>query len=296
MSTPSDADRHTAGWTEAIRTRAKPGRRLRPWLGAFVILTLLPHQLPQRGVIRGVVRDPDGSPLAGARVVARAHIDDVFARPQSSIYTTGDGGYELHPRAGTFELRVDLDGFCGGGRPLVRIAEGAVETVDFALRPSPPEIVDRVQLPLPEDLTRADAVVYMRIARSHAPRLLIPDVSCGNGNVFTEHELEVIAPIKTSSETWPNAERVLFVQPRAGVYVEDRTIVQGPETPYAIGEEYVAFLHWSPDEQRFLSSAAPNAMIPVRDGRIVWQGAVEEGVHDAMPVEAFVELLRELQD
>jgi hypothetical protein len=123
---------------------------------------------------------------------------------------------------------------------------------------------------------------------------MIPDAACGDGNVFTEHELEVLDPVKTD-EHWPNAERVLFVQRRAGFYHGGRIPVKGPETPYAIGEEYVAFLHWSPDEQRFLSSAAPNAMIPVRDGRIVWRGTAEEGVHDGMPVAAFVELLRELQ-
>jgi len=263
-------------------------------LGACLILALLPFQSTQRGVIRGAVTDPDGYGLAGARVIAFSVVDGRVTRPGWGTHTAADGTYELSVRPGVQELRVELDGFCGAGRRRVQIAEGQTRAIHYTLRLSPVEEVIWVEFPLPEALARADAAVHMRITRSHPPRLMIPDVSCGDGNVFTEHEFEVLSAIKTG-ERWPNAERVLFVQPRAGVYHEDHTLVQGPRTPYAVGEEYVAFLHWSPDEQRFVSSAAPNAMIPVRDGRIVWQGAAEEGVHDGMPVEAFLDRLRELR-
>ncbi|MGD8329533.1 MAG: hypothetical protein PVJ49_08850 [Acidobacteriota bacterium] len=180
------------------------------------------------------------------------------------------------------------------GRLRPWLGEGQARALDFGLQLAPVQEVMWVEFPLPEALARADAVVHMRIARSHPPLLMIPDVACGDGNVFTEHELEVLDAIKTD-EHWPNAERVLFVQRRAGFYRGGRIPVRGPEIPYAIGEEYVAFLHWSPEEQRWMSSAAPDAMVPVRDGHIVWGGSGEYGVHDGMQVEAFLDLLRDLR-
>lgn len=269
----------------------------RSWLclGALVVLALLPYQRAQRGVIRGVVRDPDGDVLPGVRVVATTPPGEPVRRPRVSVFTAEDGTYALHPRPGIFEVRAELDGFCGGVQPRVQVGEGEARTVDLTLRPNPIEFVLWVRYPLPGGLAHAGAVVHMRIARSHEPRLWVPDISCGGGNVFTEHELAVITPIKTEHPQWPEAERVLFVQRRAGVYSDGQTTVHGPETPYAIGEEYVAFLYWSPEEQRWESLGAPNAMIPVHDGRIVWRGAAEEGVYDGMPVEAFLERLRELR-
>jgi hypothetical protein len=77
---------------------------------------------------------------------------------------------------------------------------------------------------------------------------------------------------------------------------DGRMSVRGPEAPYVIGEEYVAFLHWSPERQRFISSAAPNAMVPVRGSRIVWRGKDKEGVRDGMPLASFLDRLRELRD
>jgi len=249
-----------------------------------------------RGEIQGVVRDPDGAPLPGVRVVAVNVPGDEVRRPQVSVRAAEDGTYTLHPRPGIFEVRAELLGFCAGGRPRVRVADSETQTVDFNLRLRPIEQAIFVVFPLPEKLTRAHAVVHMRIARSHEPRLMIPDIACGNGNVFVEHELQVLDLIKADHPRWPDAERVLFVQPRAGTYMEGQETIHGPQTPYAIGDEYVAFLHWSPQRQRFQSSAAPNAMIPVRAGRIAWRGSGEHGVRDGMPVAAFLERLRELRD
>ena len=178
----------------------------------------------------------------------------------------------------------------------MRVESGEARTVDFTLQLSPVETVLWIVRSLSETLAQADVVVHLRIARSHEPRLLVPDISCGDGNVFTEHELQVITAIKTDHVHWSHAGRVIFVQYRAGVYTDGQTTVNGPQTPYAVGEEYVAFLHWSPERQWFVSSAAPNLMVPVRNDRISWWGSGEGDVRDGMPLAAFLDLLRGLHD
>lgn len=264
-------------------------------LGAALVL-LGAAQSQQRGLIRGVVRDPDGTPLPGVRVVAVSVLGETVRPPLVSVLTAENGTYTLHPRPGTFDVRAQLDGFCGGVPPRVRVDSGEAQTVDFTLNLSPVEQVSSIRFPLSETLARADVVVHLRIAKSHEPRLSIPDISCGNGNVFTEHELQVITAIKTDHVAWSRAERVIFVQPRAGVYTDGRTTVTGLQTPYAIGDEYVAFLRWSPESQRFVSSAGANRTVPVRNGRISWRGTGEGGVRNGMPLAAFLNLLRGLHD
>ena len=88
---------------------------------------------PAAAVIEGVVRGPDGKPLAGALVAASSEHPD-FARPPATARTTAAGQFRLAPRAASsFIVRVEAAGLAAqtlrhvhAGAPLsVTLTRGA---------------------------------------------------------------------------------------------------------------------------------------------------------------------------
>jgi hypothetical protein len=258
-------------------------------LSAICVLLFSIAQNPTRGTVHGVITGPDGILLPGVRVVAR--------RQGAAIagHTGPDGAYELSMPPRVYELRAELDGFCGGGPHRIQLTAGEPLQLDMRLWLAPVEEVQRVTYSLPEAVERTDAIVHLRIARSHPPRLLIPDIGCGDGNVLMEHEANVIAEVKTDTGLWPNARRVRFMQRRAGIHSDGTTTVTGPEDPYVIGEEYVAFLNWSMEDAYLEPHWNPSYMVPVSAGEIRWGGRLQiPGVAGGMSLEGFLGSLRAL--
>jgi len=262
-------------------------------LRAALALVLIAGQGPQTGSIEGVVLAASGDALPRAAVRGTAEDGSGFV-----VYAGADGSYRLRDlRPGVVTLSTAVRGFCQPLPRRVRVEEGRTARVDFALELAPITQSLRVSYPLPELVRRVDAVAHLRIVRSHSARLWIPNITCGDGNVLTEHEAEILAEIKVDDDTWPRARRLLFVQRRAGVYVEGDRSVEGPETPHALGDEFVAFLGWRRDDRYLDPYWSPWGLVPIHDGVVAWNGpAWIREVPDGMPLEALLELIQEARD
>ena len=82
------------------------------------------------GTMRGTVLDPNGTPVANARVV--------IAGVSSVAVTDAKGAYALAVPAGTYAVRAELVGFKPTEMSGVRILAGETLTADFKLSEGPP--------------------------------------------------------------------------------------------------------------------------------------------------------------
>ena len=280
---------HAGRWTIP---RPKP-----LWPVVITVVMLIAAQQPPLASIRGVVLDPEGAPLPGARVHALPTVD----RPGTLDFTKADGSYDLPVRPGTYTLSVEAPGFCTPPRALVVANDNEPTRVDLTLHLAAPDIVDKVLLSLPELVALADAVVYLKVARSHPARLMIPNVECGDGNVVTEHESDVLLELKVDTALWQPVRRLRFIQRRAGTFLVPRRtanpresrFVRGPVAPFEIGQEFVAFLGWVDDHPYLEPHWDPFEMVPVRDGVVAWQDRRPiPGAPDGMLLDELLESLR----
>jgi hypothetical protein len=54
--------------------------------------------------------------------------------------------------------------------------------------------------------------------------------------------------------------------------------------PFAAGAEYIAFVRWEPAIGRYRPIAGPIFMIPVRDGKVVWNRTDAPNIRDGEAV------------
>jgi hypothetical protein len=87
-------------------------------------------------------------------------------------------------------------------------------------------------------------------------------------------------------------ERVQFWQHMAGEWEEGGRRIIGPETPYSVGEEFVAFLRAGPHGREEM--LGPHFMFPVKAGAVYRLRWPDQDLQDGMPVSAFLALLRQL--
>src|ERR1017187_7594410 len=82
-------------------------RRLIAW-ACVVLFCALPSLAQERGSITGIITDPAGAAVPGAKVTA---IDTATARPQTTL-TTSVGLYTIPELvAGTYKLTIEKTGF-----------------------------------------------------------------------------------------------------------------------------------------------------------------------------------------
>lgn len=250
---------------------------------------LIVVQNPQAGAIEGVVTDRDGDPLPGVQVQATTEGYSILD------FTGPDGSYRFtEVPLGVFAVRAELPGFCQPSPAQARVEAGRPARVDISLELGGLEIVDKVIFPLAELVEMVDAVVHVRIVRSHPPRLRVPNITCGSNNVLTDHEAEVIAEVKVGAGLRLQSRRFMLVQRRAGVFAEGGESVEGSETPWVLGDEFIAFLYWSEDDEYLGPHWSPSWMVPLRDGAVAWEGPVRiQEVREGMPLEALLGRLRE---
>lgn len=116
---------------EAKKTYA-PGDVARVRIDEDRVTRGLEVKLPAALALAGIVRDGGGSPVAGARVLARAAGDERAGLERAE--TDADGRFELRGLApGRYELRAAHDGFADAVQKDVELARNAVRRDDVVL-------------------------------------------------------------------------------------------------------------------------------------------------------------------
>jgi hypothetical protein len=135
----------------------------------------------------------------------------------------------------------------------------------------------------------SDAVVRLRIEASLGAKPWSQVVS-------TEFEAVAVEVLKSHQAGGPNLPRFSFLQTFAGTWADKRGHVWSsgmpPETPYSVGSDLVAFLHWSTQDERL----ARTLVLSVRDGRVYCDDERMKGIIvDGTPVEAILATLRAMR-
>jgi hypothetical protein len=195
----------------------------------------------------------------------------------ATVVTDGDGGFDVRApfQAADYELRFELPGFAVIRR-LVAANPMGLASVSVGMRVCDttlePVLVD---LGLPETLRLASAVVQFRIATVVGPR---PAQETGEG-VCGGQEFEIIG---TSARTAKLA---------TGLDTPRSFLVRSGRTDYQANQEFLAFLWWNPAISRYVPGGY---MVPVVDGRVVWERADPSVLRDGMSVADAVAALERL--
>ena len=264
----------------------------RPGTLIIAAVVLLACQVARNGAIVGVIKDRDGVPMPGVFVTA-LRVTSESGGGQTSYHdiTDAEGRYEFSGlTGGTYELEAKLAEFCLEKRSSLHVTGRARVVVDLTMKLVPLHYYRVTSDSLPMAVEQADAVVHLRITKTQPSQL--PDRAVTCSIVLTEHEAQVLAEVKTDPAHWPDSRRLRFVQHGAGDWTDGVSSVRGGETPFVIGEEYVAFLKWNAELEVFEPMSGSYWMIPVRDRRIAPRGRRWRGSPDGTPVDSFLDEIR----
>ncbi len=259
------------------------------WLGHLAIVGLVlivpGTQTPAYGSLRGVVTDAEGIALPG---VALSVTGD---HGEYTTYAGIDGAYRIELPAGQYELVARLRGFCTQRRVALHVRGGSSVYQAFSMTYAVvPEILHTLRSPQAA-FRSADAVVRLRVTRSHEPQPWSGDRHCGLAGI--QHEASVLNVFKGHVALDLTDSMMRFVQYpvgrwNSGVFESSRT----SRARYEVGDEFIALLQWNELFQRF-TPLRPSYMIPVRNGRIrgPWPGGAVD-IRDGMRIDDFVRALR----
>jgi hypothetical protein len=106
---------------------------------------------------------------------------------------------------------------------------------------------------------RADAVVHLRVEETLETKPW-PSRGCGS-DIRTEFRARILSTVKAPAIAGPTAGSIRFLS--------NCNYDTLGRSPFQAGEEFVAFLAWSPDLRRVTLTDA-GLMAPVRSGRVRW--------------------------
>ena len=223
------------------------------------------------GDFSGVVTDVTGGVLPGVRVtVSGPGLHEESITDEAGRFTVN--GLMQGPPA-TYTITAELVGFVT--KRLDKITAGPGGDVNLAVRLDVACVqeIHYVDFGLVETLKSADGVLFLRINSATPVRSVHPDPNCGQP---TEYEAAVIEAVKHPHRVVPTAVR--FV---AG----DRRYRYDP------GDEYIAFLTWDANVERY-SVSSPYYVVPVRAGWVEWRPFDIVGISTSGPIGGVLEALR----
>ena len=184
-----------------------------------------PAQAQDTSTFAGCITDKVGQPLPGVTV-------DVGANGAHRIVVSNSRGcYAVQDLpAGSYNVFARLPGFVSVTREGLHVQPGRSQAVDFQMRVAPIcECVSWFQWTLASLWEHADAVVRLRITGHDSTD---PEVT---------HQASVLS-------VWKGSPAVI-----AGKTLTFRRRIEPAESePYAVGQEFVIFLEWSPQQQAFI--------------------------------------------
>ena len=197
--------------------------------------------------IAGTVNEVEAGPLANVQIT----IDGL--RTHDQLKTDADGRFELPNLApGPYSLKAESSDYVSDAQQ-VTLARGATATANFVLHPACLEEGSYVDGGLAWGLQAAQAVVYVRFAAVSEPDRWIVDDQCIVG---IDHTATVLS--------------ILNMGPDSGSIKKTIHIVRDGRVAWKQGDEYIAFVRWEPAIGRYRPIAGPIFMIPVLDGKVVW--------------------------
>ena len=213
----------------------------------LILSALLLAACGATGRIAGSVNEVEAGPLANVHVT----IDGL--RTHTQVTTDASGRFELPSLApGAYSIKTELTDYVTETKQ-VTVANGQTTTADLVVHPACLEEGSYVDGGLGWGLQAAQAVVYVRFAAVSEPDRWIVNGQCIVG---IDHTATVLS--------------ILNMGPESGEIKKTIHIVRDGRVPWKQGDEYIAFVRWEPAIGRYRPIAGPIFMIPVLDGKVVW--------------------------
>jgi len=229
---------------------------------AFItVAALLLAACSGTGRIAGSVNDVDAGPLANVQIT----IDGL--RTHEQLKTDANGRFELSNLApGPYALKAESSEYVSDTKQ-VTLARGGTATAAFVLHPACLEEGSYVDGGLAWGLQAAQAVVYVHLTAISEPDRWIVNDQCIVG---IDHTATVLS--------------ILNMGPDSGEIKKTIHIVRDGRVAWKQGEEYIAFVRWEPAIGRYRPTAGPIFMIPVLDGKVIWDRTDAPNIRMGDPV------------
>ena len=241
---------------------AELAARKGPPYTALLLLLLLPLVgCGGSGRVTGQIKEIEAGPLPGVHVT----IDGL--RTHEQLVTDASGRFELHSLPpGPYAVKAELPDYVMEAKE-VAVARGATASADFVLHPACLEEGSYVDGGLRWGLQTAQAILYVRFtAVSEADRWIVNN-QCILG---IDHTTTVLSILNMGADS--------------GTIRKTIHIVRDGRVGWNPGDEYIAFVRWEPAIGRYRPIAGPIFMIPVLDGKVVWDRTDAPNVRIGDPV------------
>jgi carboxypeptidase family protein len=213
------------------------------------------------GQVTGTVKEIEAGPLPGVHVT----IDGLRTHQEVTTDITGRFAFQ-NLAAGAYTLRTELADY-GADSKVVSVPRGGALDTEFVLHPACLEEGSYVDGGLPWGLQAAQAVLYVRFVAVSEPDRWIVNNQCIVG---IDHTATVLS--------------ILNMGPDSGSITKTIHVVRDGRVAWNTGEEYIAFVRWEPAIGRYRPIAGPLFMIPVHDGKVVWDRTDAPNIRNGDPV------------
>ena len=150
-------------------------------------------------------------------------------------------------------MKAELPEYVMGSQGSSRLARGATANADFVLHPACLEEGSYVDGGLRWGLQAAQAILYVRFTAVSEPDRWIVNDQCIVG---IDHTTNVLSILNMGADS--------------GTIKKTIHIVRDGRVGWKPGDEYIAFVRWEPAIGRYRPIAGPIFMIPVLNGKVVW--------------------------
>ena len=213
------------------------------------------------GSISGTVRDVEAGPLPGVRVT----IDGLKTHTQTT--TDSDGRFDFpNLAAGGYTLKTDLADYTADMK-VVNVSAGSTLNTEFVLHPACLEEGSYVDGGLRWGLQAAQAILYIRFVAVSDPDRWIVNDQCIIG---IDHTATVLSILNMGRDS--------------GSITKTVHIVRDGRVAWNTSDEYIAFVRWEPAFGRYRPIAGPLFMIPVRNGKVMWDRTDAPNIRNGDPV------------
>ena len=230
-------------------------------LGIVVAACLTAAACGSPGSVSGTVKDIEAGPLPGVHVT----IDGLKTHRELTTDTDGRFAFQ-NLAAGGYTLKTDLADYVGDTK-VVTVPGGGTLNTEFVLHPACLEEGSYVDGGLRWGLQAAQAILYIRFVAVSDPDRWIVNSQCIVG---IDHTATVLS--------------ILNMGPDSGSITKTIHIVRDGRVAWSTGEEYIAFVRWEPAIGRYRPIAGPLFMVPVRDGKVVWDRTDAPNIRSGDPV------------